>query len=89
MPSKVPVVFHNGSNYDYHFIIKELANELKRQSECQGGTEKYKKRKDDKDGNEYIMTISYNIKFIDSVRFKSSSLANLVNNPAEVLQSFS
>ena len=51
--------------------------------------EKYKKRKDDKDGNEYIMAISYNIKFIDSVRFKSSSLANLVNNPAEVLQSFS
>ena len=22
---KIPIVFHNGSNYDYHFIIKELA----------------------------------------------------------------
>ena len=26
--SEIPVVFHNGSNYD-HFIIKELANNLK------------------------------------------------------------
>ena len=22
---KIPIVFHNRSNYDYHFIIKELA----------------------------------------------------------------
>ena len=26
---EIPVVFHNGSKYDYHFIIKELAEELK------------------------------------------------------------
>ena len=25
---EIPSVFHNGSNYDYHFIIKELANEF-------------------------------------------------------------
>ena len=31
MPNKIPVVFHNGSSYDYHFIIKELANEFERQ----------------------------------------------------------
>ena len=24
---KVPIVFHNGSAYDYHFIIKKLAKE--------------------------------------------------------------
>ena len=28
VPSEIPEVFHNGSNYDYHFIIKELANEF-------------------------------------------------------------
>ena len=26
MPTDISVVFHNGSNYDYHFIIKELEN---------------------------------------------------------------
>ena len=26
--NQIPPVFHNGSNYDYHFIIKELAKEF-------------------------------------------------------------
>ena len=30
VPKKIPIVFQNGSNYDYHFIIKELAEELKK-----------------------------------------------------------
>ena len=29
MPTEIPIVFHNRSNYDYRFIIKELAEELK------------------------------------------------------------
>ena len=28
MPNEIPVVFHNGSNHDYDFIIKELANDF-------------------------------------------------------------
>ena len=28
MPNKVPVDFQNVSNYDYHFVIKELANKF-------------------------------------------------------------
>ena len=43
MPNEIPVVFHNVSNYDYHLIIKELANKFERQFECLGESkEKYK-----------------------------------------------
>ena len=39
---KIPIVFHNGSNYDYHFVIKQLAEELKKQFTCLGeSTKKY------------------------------------------------
>ena len=31
---KIPIVFQNGFNYDFHFIIKELAEELKKQFTC-------------------------------------------------------
>ena len=41
-PKEIPIVFHNGSKYDYHFIIKQLANEFKGQFKCLGETsEKY------------------------------------------------
>ena len=33
-PERIPIVFHNGSNYDYHFIVKELAEEFKTQFTC-------------------------------------------------------
>ena len=37
-----PIAFHNGSNYDYHFIIKELSEEFKKQFICLGeNIEKY------------------------------------------------
>ena len=42
VPKKISIVFHNGSSYDYHFIIKELAEEFKKQPFCLGeNTEKY------------------------------------------------
>ena len=28
VPKNISIVFHNGYNYDYHFIIKELAEEF-------------------------------------------------------------
>ena len=41
LPNEIPVVFHNGLNYDYHFIIRELANEFEGQCHREN-TEKYK-----------------------------------------------
>ena len=35
-PKQIPIVFHNGSTYDYHFTIKELAKEFKREFKCLG-----------------------------------------------------
>ena len=93
MSNEIPVVSHNGSSYDYHFIIKELANEVEGQFECLGeNTENYKAfsvplEKEltniDKDGNERVVTISCKIKLIDSARFMASSLSNLVYSLAE------
>ena len=33
---EIPVIYHNGSSYDYHFIIKELAEEFEGDFECSG-----------------------------------------------------
>ena len=30
LPKKIPIVSQNGCNYDYHFIKKELVEELKK-----------------------------------------------------------
>ena len=38
---EISVAFNNGSTYDYHFIIKELAEEFEGQFECLEG--KYRK----------------------------------------------
>ena len=43
VPQEIPVKIHNGSKYDYHFIIKELAEEFRGEEyECLGkNTDKY------------------------------------------------
>ena len=41
IPKEIPLVFHNGSTYDYHFIITELGEEFEGEFECYGeNTEK-------------------------------------------------
>ena len=90
---EIPVVFHNGSTYDYHSIMKELAEEFEGQFECLGeNTEKYitfsvptKKEitKKEKDGDNNTTKISYKIKFIDSFRFMSRLFSNLFDNLSE------
>ena len=81
-PKEIPVVFHNGSTYDYHFIIKQLAKEFDGQFECLGeNTEKYitfsvpiKKELDNS------KAITYKLNFIYSFRFMSTSLSSLDDN---------
>ena len=42
VPQEIPVKIHDGSVYDYHFIITELAEDFKGEFECLGqNTEKY------------------------------------------------
>ena len=42
VPKKIPIAFHNESNYDYHFIIKDSVEEFEKQFTCRGeDTEKY------------------------------------------------
>ena len=42
VPKKIPIVFHNDATYDYHFVIKKLAEEFKIEFKCLGeNTEKY------------------------------------------------
>ena len=79
-----PLVFHNGSSYDYHLIIKEPAKEIK-ESKCLGeNTERYitfsVPVKNDKGKK-------YKIRFIDGFRLMSTSLSNLVDNLSDRLHS--
>ena len=93
VPKKIPKVFHNGSNYDYHFIKNGLAAEFKKQFSCLGeSTEKYiiftvptgkEVTRIGKNGEEITKIVSYILQFIDSARFVASSLSNLLNNLCE------
>ena len=86
IPKNIPVIFHNGSTYDYHFIIRKLVKEFEGNFECLGeNTGKYitfsvpiKKRIENKD-----IEITYKIKFVDSFRFMATSLSKLVDNLTE------
>ena len=93
VPKKVSIAFHNGSNYDYHFIIKELSEEFKKQFNCLGeSTEKHitftvliekEVTRIDKNGEEISKNISYILQSIDSARFMASSFSNLSYNISE------
>ena len=91
VPKQILVVFHNGSNYDYYFIITELAKEFQKQFTCLGkNIEKYiayaaliEVTMINDRAEETTKNISYILQFIDGVRVMVSSLLNLVNNRSE------
>ena len=80
VPNNIPVVIHNAI-YDTHFIMNQLANEFNDELDCiEENMERcitftvpFKKRNDG-------ITITKKLRFIDSFRFMSASLSDLVNN---------
>ena len=82
---EIPVFFHNGSVYDYHFIIKYLTRKSEGNFKCLGENTKsyisftvpFKKVINDKE-------IKYRIRISDSCRFMQDSLTNLVDNLSEL-----
>ena len=85
IPNEIPIVFHNGSKHDFHFIIKELVKGTDG-IRCLGeDKEKYitfkvPMKKKNKPGQ--LITIK--LKFMDSFRFMNRSLSDLVYNLSEI-----
>ena len=81
VPKDIPIIIHN-SSYDTQFIINELAEEFKGKRNCiRENMEKYitfsvpiEKECDEN------KIIAYKLRFIDSFRFMSTSLSELVDN---------
>ena len=88
VPKDIPVVFHNGSKYDNHLIIKQISKIFKGYFTCTGeNTEKYISfsmniiKKDI--NNKKKRPETYMLKFIDTYRFMASKLENLLINLVE------
>ena len=82
---EIPVLFHNRSVYDYHFIIKYLAREFKGNFECLGeNTEKYISFTVPFKKVINAEEIKYKIRISDSCRSLQVSLSNLVDNLSEL-----
>ena len=86
-PMILPVIFHNLQGYDAHLFVKQLAC-LPGELNCIPSTEeKYisfsKKIKVDEDKSRRtgeMISLYFEIRFIDSFKFLQTSLANLVGN---------
>lgn len=82
---EIPVVFHNLSNYDEHFIIKNLKASLFALNTNEnliyyGNSSKKGFRCIPLDGDKFMTFSFMGLKFIDSYRFLSASLSTLVEN---------
>ena len=87
VPQEIPLKIHNGSKYDYHFIIKELAEEFKGEFESlEENTKKYisfsVQIKKEHDNDKTIIT--YKLKFVDTCRFMPNKSSNLVDDLSEI-----
>ena len=94
VPKKNPIIIHNRSTYDDHFIIKQLTEEFEGKFKCLGeNTEKYityslpiKKEvanddyDDDDDDGEKKKTAEYRLNFLDRCRLMLAKLSDLNDN---------
>ena len=86
-PLVLPVIFHNLQGYDAHLFIKQLAR-LEGDLNCIPSTEeKYISFSKSIKVDEYysykvdkMVSINFEIRFLDSFKFLQTSLANLVSN---------
>ena len=88
VPKDIPIVNHN-ANYDIHFMINQLAEEFEGEINCIGDNmKKYitfsvtTKRECDNS-----KTVTHKLKFIDSFKFMSTSLSELVDNMSGIFNS--
>ena len=89
IPNYIPVIFHNLTGYDAHLFIRELAKYTAGMGIIAKNTEDYisfsiKVEVDkyiNKNGNERKKEME--LRFIDNIKFMSSSLDSLVNNLAK------
>ena len=83
-----PVIIHNAT-YDTHFIINQLAIQFKGEVNCIGDNmENYITfsvpiKKELNNGK----TVTYKLKFIDSIRFMKNSLLEFADNTSEIFKS--
>ena len=89
VPKKILIAFHNGSNCNYHFIIKQFAKELnclgENTEKCIAVLQSLQFQQKEKvtrinENKEVAENISYILQFIDSARFMASLISNFVNN---------
>ena len=91
----VPVIFHNGSNYDFNLLIEEFAKEYKSDINCIPlNTNKYmsfsvptkkeviEPKDDDKKVQKKVLT--YSLRFNDSAKHMARGLSTLVDNLSEL-----
>ena len=87
LSSRIPVVFHNLKGYDSHHIMQKIGqfktginiipNNMEKYTSFSIGTERmewdYKEKK-------LVNKVKYNLTFLDSFQFMSSSLSNLIDD---------
>ena len=94
VPKKIPIIIHNHSTYDDHFIIKQLPEEFEGKFKCLGeNAEKYityslpikqevanDDYADDDDGKKKKKTAEYRLSFADRCRLMPAKLSDLNDN---------